>query len=82
MRLLTHNTMRNNSKDANGKGFPLRITAVEVKVMDNKSSQDGQQHKIPTGNREIAFVKHMLPTLEWTALVQVRVVPSCRFLFT
>ena len=79
MRLLTHNTMRNNSKDANGKGFPLIITAVEVKVMDNKSSHDGQQQqpKLPTENREIAFVKHMLPTLEWSALVQVSGVSSC-----
>ena len=35
MRLLTHNTMRNNTSEAKGKGFPLKITAVEVKVIDN-----------------------------------------------
>jgi hypothetical protein len=57
--------MRNNSKDAEGKGFPLRISAVEVKVVDNSTSQ--------VGKREVEFVRHMLPTLEWSALVQVRV---------
>jgi hypothetical protein len=64
MRLLTHNTLRNNSKDANGKGFPLRITAVEVNVLDNPETG-------AIGKREINFVKGVLPTLEWSALVQV-----------
>ena len=65
MRLLTHNTLRNNSKEAAGKGYPLRINAVEVKVVDNAGELT---------EREISFVKHMLPTLEWSALVKV----SCR----
>ena len=65
MRLLTHNTMRNNTKDAAGKGFPLRITAVEVKVVDNPEA--GQ-----VGDKELEFVKHVLSTLDWPALVQVR----------
>jgi hypothetical protein len=64
MRLLTHNTMRNNSKEANGKGFPLRITAIEVKVVDNPDAGE-------VGVREIDFVKRYLPTLEWSALVKV-----------
>jgi hypothetical protein len=57
--------MRNNTKEADGKGFPLRITAVEVKVVDNPEAG-------AAGEREIQFVKHMLPTLDWPALVQVR----------
>ena len=63
MRLLTHNTMRNNTQDAKGQGYPLKITAVEVRVIDNPGG---------VGEQEMAFVKHILPTLEWSALVQVR----------
>lgn len=68
MRLLTHNTLRNNTKDADGKGFPLKITAAEVKVIDNPDIGS-------VGDREVDFVKHILPTLEWSALVQVRNLP-------
>ena len=64
MRLLTHNTMRNNTQEAKGKGFPLKITAVEVKVID-------QTEASVVGDRELDFVKRILPTLEWPALVQV-----------
>lgn len=67
MRLLTHNTMRNNTKEADGKGYPLKITAVQVKVVDNPDAG-------AVGTRELEFVKHMLPTLDWSALVQVRAV--------
>mmetsp|Transcript_68806 Transcript_68806/g.139972 ORF Transcript_68806/g.139972 Transcript_68806/m.139972 type:complete len:136 (+) Transcript_68806:72-479(+) len=63
MRLLTHNTMRNNSNEAKGKGFPLKITPVEVKVIDNPDAG-------ASGQRDIDFVKKMLPVLEWPALVQ------------
>jgi len=63
MRLLTHNTMRNNSSEAKGKGFPLTITAVEVKVIDNPEAS-------ASGQRDIEFVKKMLPVLEWSELVQ------------
>jgi deoxyribose-phosphate aldolase len=56
--------MRNNSKEAEGNGYPLRITAVEVKVVDNPEAG-------AVGAKEIDFVKHMLPILEWSALVQV-----------
>jgi len=55
--------MRNNTAEAKGKGFPLRITAVEVKVIDNPDAG-------ASGSRDINFVKKMLPILEWPALVQ------------
>lgn len=57
--------MRNNTKEANGKGFPLKITAVEVKVVDNPDAAAVSEH-------DISFVKHIMPTLDWPALVQVR----------
>jgi multifunctional methyltransferase subunit TRM112 len=63
MRLLTHNSLRNNSKDANGKGYPLKITAIEVRVDD--SSEVGTDPE-----REIAFVKGILGMLDWKILVQ------------
>lgn len=55
--------MRNNSADADGKGYPLKITAVEVRV-DN-SSEVGTDPA-----REIAFVKGILGMLDWKILVQ------------
>ena len=68
MRLLTHNTLRNNEKDGSKKGktnggFPLKITATEIKVVD----QD-----LENRDRHISFVKGILPMLHWKALVQVR----------
>ena len=63
MRLMTHNTLTNNSADAKGKGFPLRITASVVKVDENVAESE---------ERQISFVKGILPTLEWDALVHVR----------
>jgi hypothetical protein len=65
MRLLTHNTIRNNSAAAKGKGFPLRITAAEVRVDDVQ-----QQATIEEG-KKLSFVKGILPTLDWPALVAV-----------
>ena len=65
MRLLTHNTLRNNTKDAKGEGFPLKITATEVRVDD--ASDVGED-----AEREIAFVRGVLGMLDWPALVQVR----------
>ena len=70
MRLLTHNTLKNNSAKAKGKGFPLRITATEIKVEESLSLSDEQQ---------IAFVKGVLPTLDWPALTQVRKVHVGRY---
>jgi Trm112p-like protein. len=63
MRLLTHNTMRNNSEKAKGKGWPLRITAVEVRVDD--ADEIGSEPE-----KEIAFVKGILGMLDWPTLVQ------------
>lgn len=62
MRLLTHNTLRNNSAAAKGKGFPLRITAAEIKVDENVA---------PLNEPRVAFLKGIIPTLDWPALVQV-----------
>lgn len=65
MRLLTHNTLRNNSAEAKGKGFPLKITATEIRVEENKEDITEQQ---------LDFVRNMLSRLDWPALVQVRTV--------
>jgi len=62
MRLLTHNTMTNNAGDAKGKGYPLKITAASVRVDENTGAVDEE--------RQISFVKGILPSLEWNALVQ------------
>jgi len=62
MRLLTHNTLRNNSAAANGKGFPLRIKAAEIRVDENKDDDDDEM--------QIAFVKGILGMLDWSILVQ------------
>jgi multifunctional methyltransferase subunit TRM112 len=64
MRLLTHNTLRNNAASAKGKGFPLRIAAVEVRVDDDGGQVD---------EKNLLFVKSVLTIIDWPALVQVRV---------
>jgi len=61
MRLLTHNTLRNNTAEAKGKGFPLRITATEVRVEETQGVVTEQQ---------VAFVQNMLSRLDWPALVR------------
>lgn len=63
MRLLTHNSLRNNTQEADGKGYPLKITAVEVRVDD--ASEVGTDPA-----REIAFVKGILGMLDWNILVK------------
>ena len=55
--------MRNNTEAAKGKGWPLRITAVEVRVDD--ATEIGSD---PV--REIAFVKGVVGMLDWPTLVQ------------
>lgn len=62
MRLLTLAFMRNNSADAKGKGYPLRVSAQEINVEERASAIDG---------REMAFVKGVLPTLDWSAVTQI-----------
>ena len=55
--------MRNNSEEAKGKGWPLKINAVEVRVDD--ATEIGSDPE-----REIAFVKGILSMLDWPTLVQ------------
>lgn len=56
--------MRCNIEEAKGKGFPLKINAVEVKVAEKSEA-------VAIGSREIDFVKSVLPNLDWPALVKV-----------
>lgn len=63
MRLLTHNLMRNNMEATEGKGFPLKITATEIRV-------DNVLEEAADADRQIAFVKGILGVLDWPALVQ------------
>jgi hypothetical protein len=72
MRLLTHNTLKNNTAEAKGKGFPLRITASEVKVQESSGNNEGVL--MMDDERQVAFVKGVLSMLDWPALVQVRFV--------
>jgi hypothetical protein len=84
MRLLTHNMLRNNSAAAEGKGFPLKITATEIRVDEDAANDDDDD------DRKVALVKGVLDTLDWPALVQVcecsgdtefvRVMNSCMIL--
>lgn len=60
MRLLTHNSMKNNSAGAKGKGFPLRITVAQVRV----DEEDGVDE-----DTKISFIQGVLPNVDWPALV-------------
>jgi len=68
MRLLTHNTLRNHSAKAKGKGFPLKITATQVRVDNNNNSQQDEQAQ----QQQVVFVQNLLQagTLDWPALVK------------
>ncbi|CAM9829495.1 multifunctional methyltransferase subunit TRM112-like protein [Lampetra fluviatilis] len=55
MKLLTHNMLTSHVKGVT-KGFPLKITATEVKVMNVDFNPE--------------FVARMIPKLEWPALCQ------------
>lgn len=61
MRLLTHNTLRNNSEAAKGKGFPLKITSAEIRVDEPVPVEDGS---------DLRFVESILSVIEWQALVK------------
>lgn len=63
MRLLTHNTLRNNTAEAKGGGFPLKITATEIRVDDG--SDVGED-----GEKQVKFVKSVLGILDWPALAK------------
>jgi multifunctional methyltransferase subunit TRM112 len=54
--------MRNNTEGAGGNGFPLRITATEIRVDDDAAEDNAE--------RQIAFVKGVLGVIDWPALVQ------------
>jgi len=55
--------MRNNTDKANGKGYPLKITAVEVRVDDTD--------EIGTDpSKEASFVRGILSMIDWSILVQ------------
>ena len=57
MRLLTHNTLKNNTKKANA-GFPLSITATEIRIDAHEDDE------IDTD-----FIQNILPILDWPALL-------------
>jgi multifunctional methyltransferase subunit TRM112 len=68
MRLLTHNTLRNNAADAKGVGFPLHITATQISVVeDSFQSAEEEEEEL---SRRIAFVKGILGMLDWNTLVE------------
>eukprot|EP00554_Chaetoceros_debilis_P006018 CAMPEP_0194073226 /NCGR_PEP_ID=MMETSP0149-20130528/733_1 /TAXON_ID=122233 /ORGANISM="Chaetoceros debilis, Strain MM31A-1" /LENGTH=128 /DNA_ID=CAMNT_0038753215 /DNA_START=135 /DNA_END=521 /DNA_ORIENTATION=- len=55
--------MRNNTEEAKGGGWPLKITAIEVRVDD--ANDVGSDPK-----NELSFIKGILGMLEWSTLVQ------------
>ncbi|KAL7478645.1 hypothetical protein ACHAW6_004404 [Cyclotella cf. meneghiniana] len=61
MRLLTHNVLRNNSATSTG-AKSLKITPIEVRV-------DEPNLDSSTREREITFVKSLLPSLDWETLL-------------
>jgi hypothetical protein len=64
MRLLTHNALRNNTAAAKGKGYPLKIIATDIRV-------DDHNEKIHNPLQEVAFMKGILGTLDWSTLISV-----------
>jgi hypothetical protein len=83
MRLLTHNVLKNNSADAKGNGYPLKLINVISVRVDNTSNQIDTATSTKADNNDdqdsngtimkIEFMKGILPTLHWSALVQVRI---------
>jgi hypothetical protein len=80
MRLLTHNTLRNNAADAKGKGFPLKITAQDIRV---DSISDDARGGTVVRHQALAFVRSsVLNMLDWNALVQVSAyVTLCLYIY-
>ena len=54
MRILTHNTLRCNAKDV-VHGYPLRLHIVTMEVRETSLNED--------------FIRHILPTLNWPAIL-------------
>lgn len=89
MRLLTHNTLRNNCSDAKGQGYPLQLISVkEVRVDDGgnaggnggSAADDNNDQDRFRRKQQINFVKGILPILNWDALVQATSqvgIPTC-----
>jgi hypothetical protein len=71
MRLLTHNSLRNTTADAKGRGFPLQITCGSVRISDGSTACSSSSSM--DADQQMAFVQKMLPNLDWPALVQVRI---------
>jgi hypothetical protein len=79
MRLLTHNVLNNNSPSAKGNGYPLRLISVTSIRVDHTNSStleydknDAQNiHQDTNDGIQVEFVKGIIPTLHWPALVQV-----------
>ena len=69
MRLLTHNVLSHNSNE--GKGFPLKIKAAQVRVVDAAVVESGSGGSPQSREQQMAFVQGILPTLNWPALVKV-----------
>ena len=72
MRLLTHNVLNNNSPKAKGNGYPLRLIRVTSIRVDPTGDGDGGVVTTDNDNSKVDFVKGIIPTLHWPALIQVR----------
>ena len=70
MRLLTHNVLSHNSNE--GHGFPLKIKAEQVRVDAAEDDGSSSSQSLMSVEQQVAFVKGVLPTLNWPALVKVR----------
>ena len=86
MRLLTHNVLNNNSQKAKGNGYPLRlirVTSIRVDpttgdgvVVETVTSDNNNNNN--NDNSKVEFVKGIIPTLHWPALLQVRYIYTHR----
>ncbi|GAX25090.1 multifunctional methyltransferase subunit TRM112 [Fistulifera solaris] len=64
MRLLTHNSLKNNSAAAKGKGFPLKVTVAQIRVDEQDGIDDDDDD-----DTKIRFIQGILPNIDWPALV-------------
>lgn len=74
MRLLTHNVLNNNSPNAKGNGYPLRLIQVTSVRIDPtsaaSSSSSSDDSESGDDHSKVEFIKGIVPTLHWPALVQ------------
>jgi multifunctional methyltransferase subunit TRM112 len=59
MKLLTHNHLKSPVKNVIT-GYPMQLVIEEMEIVTSEEIEDGQ----------LQFVKDILPTLEWAAVVQ------------